>query len=62
MSSELLPDNWTLLRVGETINARLTPEQLDRAIHEAKVRYGITFAVEPQQHYWLTVVSRHPKE
>jgi len=63
MSVELLPDGLPLLRVGETINARLTPDQLTRAIQEAKSRYGITFIVEPAQHYWLTVSAvEKPKE
>lgn len=58
MSAELLPDDLHMLRVGETISARLTPAQLHRALREAESRFGIVFAVEPQQHYWLTVVER----
>lgn len=58
MSVELLPDLLPLLRVGETISARLTPEQLKRAIREADTRFGLTLAVEPEQHYWLTVTAK----
>lgn len=58
MSAALLPDHWPLLRVGETISARLTPDQLKLAMREAKNRGGIVFKIEPAQHYWLTVVEK----
>jgi hypothetical protein len=58
MSANLLPDHWPLLEVGETISARLTQAQLDRAISEA-AKAGVSFKVEPAQHYWLTVTNRN---
>ena len=60
MSADLLPDVLPMLRCGETISARLTPEQLDRAIREAESRYGLRFKVEPARHYWLTVEAIDP--
>ncbi len=59
MSAELLPDSLPLLRVGETISARLTPDQLHRALKEAESRFGLVFRVEPERHYWLTVTERN---
>lgn len=56
MSINLLPDHWPLLQPGETISARLTQAQLSRAMTEAKAA-GMVFAVEPQRHYWLTVLE-----
>ena len=58
MSAKLLPDILPLLREGESVSACLTPEQIARAVREAREWYGIELRVEPQMRVWLTVTAR----